>query len=544
MNYVDRPAFAEGQLLAAVDLELTVDYARNALETHDAIAHVPGVVDGMTLALQPNVPPATGKAAFVTPGLAIDRRGRQIAIVTQMPIVTDALQPQPANPYPVYVWSSETALIPAAAFDPCGTVINRVRENANVGVFTDTNAALAAHPDAIGLGYLQWDAAQKAFVDPPATLPHGREGGGVRAHVVVAPEHRVDLGGEDRAASTLAVKSIVKALPSDDGATAPAVQVPGGTVEFSATDGAPAAETVTLSFRTESTTGNALVVGLGNDDPHSQLIVETGSKTVAASIDATGTLTAATGAFENVGASASVSAGSGDNVASLTAVPPANRVGLKASHTLPLAFGTAPGDEAMFISGANPVATVDAHAVTHSEHAVALGTIDAANGIAGLATMLTDVLSLCAMQNDIILRPGNAPLLRLTPDGKVLNANLGACDVTPETFLPGGNAFLLRLGTLAVAFGTLTVSVFPIADAPPTIVFPRPFVSAPAFFVSAYITGRFTLGAAPTSVTNAQATFKIVRHNPANPNDGDTVAWSNTKANNARVSWAALGVMG
>ena len=85
MNYVDRPAFAEGQVLSARELELVVEYARSALEQHDRYAHTSGVVDGMVLQTQPaSGGPGTPVAIVVSPGLAVDQQYRQIEIVTQM----------------------------------------------------------------------------------------------------------------------------------------------------------------------------------------------------------------------------------------------------------------------------------------------------------------------------------------------------------------------------------------------------------------------------------------------------------------------------
>ena len=537
MNYVDRPAFAEGQLLAAADLELTVDYARDALEAHDATAHVPGVIDGMALVLQPNVPPVAGNAAFVAPGFAVDGNGRQLHIVTPMPIVTDPLAGQPSNPYPAYVWYSELPMTPVRAIDPCGTVVNRVRENVNAGVFASAADALAAQPAAVCLGTLQWNAANAGF-DANPSASTGRERGGVRAGVIVAPEHVVAVSAEDQGPTTFTVEGTLAAAPSADG-TAPGVTIEGGALALESADGTKG---VTLHYEVANTTGNALIVDLGSDDAGSAFVVENKSKTPLVTIGGDGSLTGQDAKFANVAASASVIVGTAGDTLTLANVSPDNRLGVQASARLPLAFGTGATDNASFISGANPVATVDPNAITHLKNNVALGTIDAANNVSGIAA-LTDALALCAIQREISLRPGNVEFLRLALGGVLLNMAAGGCDVTPETATAADGSHFVRIGKIGVQFGTATVTLRPISETPGTIAFPRAFAALPAFFVSAFLSNKFNVGASATSLTTTSADYKIVRFAPATPADTNAVTWSNTKVTNATVSWLAAGAL-
>jgi hypothetical protein len=119
MNYVDRPVFAEGQLLSASELELVVDYARDALEAHDRYAHTWGVVDGMLLSAQPaGAGPGTPVGIVVTPGFAVDALGRQIEIVTQMTLAPDPISGLPSNTYPAFVWTTDDPLVSGGAGDP------------------------------------------------------------------------------------------------------------------------------------------------------------------------------------------------------------------------------------------------------------------------------------------------------------------------------------------------------------------------------------------------------------------------------------------
>lgn len=556
MNYVDRPAFAEGQLLSASELELVVDYARDALEAHDGFGHTWGVVDGMLLAMQPaTAGPGTPVSIVVTPGFAIDAQGRQIEIVTQMTLAPDPIAGLPSNPYPAYVWTTDDPLVPSAAANPCLTVVERVRETVHIGVFPDAATAAAQASGAVCLGNVAWDNAKQSFVPLVDSDPRDdtRKRGGVRAHEIVAPEDRVAVHGEDDGAVTFAVNGTVQAVAAADG-TLPSIAVPGGSVQFSpaippGSIAPPASATMSLSYVPVATTGNALVLDLGNSDPNSQLVIEKqgaagpGSGTPVASITAAGngTLAVPNGNFTSVSATASVVVGTAPATLSIEAVPPAGAIGFSSTGNLPFSFGTAPGDAATFLAGATPAATIDAHTVTANEKSVAMGTIDAANGLAGIATTATDRLVLGTKSNDVDIAPALATLLRFTSLNTVLNMAAGGCDVTPITEL-GVTQFLFRLGSVSVAFGMASITVHPIADAPPAIVFPHAFVFQPAFFVSAFAANHFTVSASPVSVSTTGATYKVVRLNPFTPADGNAATYSNANTS-VKVSWLALGVM-
>ncbi|MFN2462111.1 MAG: hypothetical protein ABR591_15765 [Candidatus Velthaea sp.] len=557
MNFVDRPSFFEGQVLSASELELVVDYARNALETHDAVAHTWGVVDGLQLQTQPaGARDGTPVALVVSPGLAVDQLGRQIEIVTQITLPHDNVSGLPTNTYPAYLWMTDDRLVPAAANDPCQTGVERVREMVHAGVFADDPTAQAQAPNAVPLGNVKWDAAQQSFVaftdaDPRHDV---RRRGGVRANEIVAPERRVTVHAEDTGATTLRVQGSLQAVAAGDG-TLPVIQVPGGSGQFTpaiapGSSAPPAANTIALSYLTNAATGNELVVDLGNSDPNSQVVIEKhgtggpGSGTPVATISATGngTLTVANGAFTAVDATANVVVGSGANTLSLEAVPPAGTIGVSAPKSLPLAFGANAGDAAVFLAGASPAATITAHTITANEKSVALGTLDANAGTAGVAAVAGDRLVLGSTSNDVDIAPAMATLLRFTAAKTVLNMAAGACDVTPVTDV-GGTHFLFRLGPIAVAYGMAALTLHPIADAPPAIVFSQAFATVPAFFVNAYAAGHFTVSASPTGVSATGATYKVVRLDPLNPGDGDGTSFSNANTN-VRVSWVALGVMG
>jgi hypothetical protein len=555
MNYVDRPTFAEGQLLSASELELVVDYARDALEAHDRYAHTSGVVEGLVLATQPAAAGAgTPVAIVVTPGFAVDGQGRQIEIVTQMTLPSDSIAGLPSNPYPAFVWTTDNPLVPTAAADPCRTVVERTRETVHVGVFADAATATAQAPSAVCLGNVAWDTVQQSFVPLNDSDPRDdpRRRAGVRASEIVAPEHRVIVHADDAGGVTMAVKGAVQAVAADDG-TLPIVGAPGGAMQFSpaippgSLAPTPAA-TMSLSYLPMAATGNGLVLDLGNSDPNSQFVIEKhgsagpGSGTPVASISAAGngTISVANGAFTSVAATANVVVGSGPAQLSIQAMPPTGAIGIGTAGTLSLAFGPNPGNAAVFLAGATPAATIDAHTVTVNEKSVALGTIDAASGLAGVATMATDRLVLGTKSNDVDIAPALATLLRFTSANTVLNMAAGGCDVTPVTGA-GASQSSFRLGPISVAYGTATVTLHPLADVPPVVTFPAAFSAVPAFFVSAYASGHFTVSASATNVSTTGATYKVVRLNPFSPSDGNAAAYSNTTTT-VKVSWLALGV--
>src|SRR5256885_12384343 len=75
-----RPAFFEGQVLAASDLAAIVDHDRTHAARHDRYLHDWGIAEGLTLTTEPRSDPdtnATFVAVTLQPGMAVDgtRRG-------------------------------------------------------------------------------------------------------------------------------------------------------------------------------------------------------------------------------------------------------------------------------------------------------------------------------------------------------------------------------------------------------------------------------------------------------------------------------------
>ncbi|MGA2395338.1 MAG: hypothetical protein ABSH03_18510 [Candidatus Lustribacter sp.] len=538
MNYVDRPEFSEGQLLSAADLQLAVDYPRDELETHCSVAHTSGVIDGLNLQVVGSAP----ASVFVTVGLAVDDQGRQLTLAAPLPIAPDPLSGQPAGSYPAYIWYTEAPLTSSVSpLNPCSTATSdRVRETPAVGVFTDDASARAESPDAVCLGYLGWDGTSLQTYS--GTAANVRQGGGVRAHEIVAPEHAVLVHAEDQAPTVFTVEGTLEAVASAGG-TAPVITAPGGSLVFAQAAAAPATSTVSLFYQQPagSTTGNGLAIDLGNNDPASDVVVQSAAGTQLAKIDGTGTITANTGAYGTLNASTSVIVSTGPSTITLGSTPPQNIAGVIASDTLALAFGTAAKDEVMFIAGATPVATIDANALTMTAKNVKVGVLDS-GGHAGLGLTNSDPLEIRTATGDLLLNPGTqtVPPFRLTAGGRLFNqTGASPADVTPLT-AGDSKSSTLRLGPLAIAFGTVNAALDPLSQSPATIDFPLTFTAPPAFFAAPCGQSLTTIAAVATKVTTTSADYRITQLAPIPPTDGAAATWTNA-ALDVTVSWIALG---
>jgi hypothetical protein len=537
VNYVDRPEFTEGQLLSATTLQLAVDYPRGELETHTSVAHTSGVVDGMTYDFVPPVSPATASSVYVAPGLAVDDQGRQIIIATPIIVVPDPLAGQAAGNYPAYVWYTEAPVSTSATvMNPCATAgSDIIRESANVGVFLSDAAARAQFPDAVCLGYLGWTGT--AFALFSGTTSDVRQGAGVRAYEIVAPEHLVIAHGEDSAPSTFSVKGTLQAIVSDNNAP-PVLAVPGGTLVFSPWLTVPVSSNISLGYTTVNTTGNGLTIDLG-DDPSSEVAFE-GQQTVA--ITGTGLVSAAAISAGTLSASTNVVVTAGSSTLTLGSTPPHDTAGVTASDTLTLAFGSKSGDEVVFAQGATPVATIDPNALTLTTKNVQIGILDVTSGAAGLGITTGSNLEIRTSTGDLILNPGTqaSPPFRLTAHSLLMNQTVSPpVDVTPLVS-SGANGSVLSLGALSIAFGTTTASLDPLSQSPVDIDFPVSFSTAPAFFVAVEGDSLQTIFAVATSVSTTSAKYRISRLKPDAPSDGDAATWSNGSVS-VTVSWVALG---
>src|SRR6266480_1870780 len=107
-----RPAFFEGQVLAASDLAAIVDHDRTHAARHDRYLHDWGIAEGLTLTTEPRSDPdtnATFVAVILQPGMAVDGTGREVLVTSSVPL-SEALfqevngaEPTTDEPYPVFL---------------------------------------------------------------------------------------------------------------------------------------------------------------------------------------------------------------------------------------------------------------------------------------------------------------------------------------------------------------------------------------------------------------------------------------------------------
>lgn len=124
-----RPAFFEGQVLAAADLAATVGYSRGVAARHERYLHDWGIAEGLAFVTENRTDPDTGARyveVSVSPGLAIDGTGREIVVPAPVLLseaeflqVNDGDGPQ-AAPYPVFLTAVDRARSTTSPVS-CGT---------------------------------------------------------------------------------------------------------------------------------------------------------------------------------------------------------------------------------------------------------------------------------------------------------------------------------------------------------------------------------------------------------------------------------------
>ena len=205
----ERPAFFEGQILAAADLTSAVDYSRAEAARHDRYLHDWGIADGLELTSVAKTDPA-GKYVEVTlqPGMAIDGTGREIVVPAAVRLSetdffnANGASPQAGAPYPVLLHGRDTdAPAPPVTTGACGPASppTRTQEAYEISfgglgaeLLLDEQPApdvtagpgpLAGRPWEILVGFVQWDVSNKRFT---AADYAGRRYAGVKADSVAA----------------------------------------------------------------------------------------------------------------------------------------------------------------------------------------------------------------------------------------------------------------------------------------------------------------------------------------------------------------------
>jgi hypothetical protein len=207
-----RPAFYEGQILAATDLAGTVDHARGRAARHDRYLHEWGIAEGLELTAEPVTDPATG-ARYVEvtlqPGLVVDGTGRDV-VVPEPVAISEALFQEvngadaPSDdPYPVFLAGLDRDPPPgSSAADACGATARpgRVDESYQIifGRLGDERLVAEQRPPEVSdrpgdgrvpwlvlLGYVRSRDGRFTAVDPEARGVRPRFAG-VRADTVAA----------------------------------------------------------------------------------------------------------------------------------------------------------------------------------------------------------------------------------------------------------------------------------------------------------------------------------------------------------------------
>src|ERR1044072_3353204 len=111
-----RPAFHEGQVLAAADLSAAVEYARGPAARHARHLHEWGIAEGLGLVTQPRTDPATGARyveVSVSPGIAVDGTGREV-VVTEPVVLRESdfdevngADQLTVEPYPLFLTAAD-----------------------------------------------------------------------------------------------------------------------------------------------------------------------------------------------------------------------------------------------------------------------------------------------------------------------------------------------------------------------------------------------------------------------------------------------------
>jgi hypothetical protein len=225
-----RPRFRDGQALAAADLELLVDHARNHDARHDRTLHTPGIALGLELASQ-NLPLTFNNQTVVTKqltvkaGIADDGNGVQVVLAEDRTLPPTQFEddigrgevdqqagvPGATHLYPVLLVTDERDG-PAPAFSPdgCGAATGptRVVEDVQIRIGRRGEETTLAAQRALGpgetltdaglfrllLGFVRFHAGLRRYVEVQPELNGIRPvRAGVRAAEVVTPHQRLLL---------------------------------------------------------------------------------------------------------------------------------------------------------------------------------------------------------------------------------------------------------------------------------------------------------------------------------------------------------------
>ncbi|GLF93372.1 hypothetical protein [Streptomyces yaizuensis] len=253
-----RPAFHEGQILAAADLSATVEHARGAAARHARHLHDWGIAEGLELVTRPRTDPLTNDRYVevgVAAGIAVDGTGREV--VVGEPVVLRESDFEEVNgadrptdePYPVFLTAADREPPGDPRPDVCGVTAGRTRVEESYqilfGRLGDERLVAEQQPPAVGaapeapparwlvlLGYVRWTRGHFTGVETKARGVAPR-GAGVRADTVAARSGSLALrtGREPQEGKPVLVlsgedpPSLVFGLYGGGGAVAPLMTV-------------------------------------------------------------------------------------------------------------------------------------------------------------------------------------------------------------------------------------------------------------------------------------------------------------------------------
>lgn len=221
-DFVEREQFFEGQVLAAAQLNGTVEQPRAALARHHRYQHVPGIVTGLELSDSPRQAADGSPYAEVTvaAGLAVDRSGRAIVVTEETRLsesLFDQLNVAVADPealYPVLLIGRDQEAGPGDAPGSCEAAgAARIAEAwqltftrpggdpegddpRTLEVGDGPGGELGGENWPVLLGFVRWDSNLRKFLSSAATAEGvSRRHAGVRAGSVEALGGRLVLRG-------------------------------------------------------------------------------------------------------------------------------------------------------------------------------------------------------------------------------------------------------------------------------------------------------------------------------------------------------------
>lgn len=235
MSGLLRPAFSEGQILGANDLNAHVTYDRLGAVMHERTEHLWGVAAGLELAAIQKVTASGERYVDVQlmPGRAVDRLGRVIVLTEAREIEPSLFTDQIATPsagelYPVYIQAIDRPRSAGTRPGACATAqpalieeglqISFDRPGSEIAILDQEAAPVAdglGAPslfDKVLVGWVRWIPAPTSRFAGVETSADGRgiRHVGVVASEVVAPGGRLGLrtrAGGARFALTLAENS-------------------------------------------------------------------------------------------------------------------------------------------------------------------------------------------------------------------------------------------------------------------------------------------------------------------------------------------------